>query len=68
MEELLLEGAGAAASAVETPPRKGRAKGTRLGLPCQGGLGGFQHMGRVADLPFPLLASKSIYKINWWHC
>lgn len=64
MKELLLERARAAASAVETPSRKGCAKGTRLGLPCQGGLGAFQHMGRVTALPFPALASQSIYTIN----
>lgn len=40
--------------------RAGWAKGTRLGLPCQGGLGVFQHVGTVTALP-----SKSIHKI---HC
>jgi len=49
---------------VETPFRKSCAKGTRLGLPYQGRLAEFQHIGRLTALSFPALASKSIYKIN----
>lgn len=50
MKELFLEGAGAAASAEDHPQgRAAGAKGSRLGLPCQGGLGVFQY--RVTALP-----------------
>lgn len=40
----------------------------KVGSSLPGGLGLFQHMGRVPALPFPALASKPICKINQWHC
>lgn len=60
MEESLLEGAGAAASAVETPSRKGwLCKRHKVGTSLPGGTESFQQVGRVTALP-----SKPIHGIH----